>query len=162
MKKIVVFLALVMVTFGETVSVNMDYLVNKHPKIETVKKEIEAEKLRLEKIINDKAEQLSIEKEALEAKKDKVTDEEIDSFYKKDEELQKLYSQSQNALLSFKDTKLKAIYTEVVEAVKTYHKVKKYDAIVEKNAIYVGSEKIKDVSDDVLNTLKKSEPINLK
>ena len=35
-------MALTVVTFSETVSVNMDYLVNKHPKIETVKKETKA------------------------------------------------------------------------------------------------------------------------
>lgn len=162
MKKTIVFLALVLATFGETVSVNMDYLVNKHPKIEIAKKDIEAERIRLEKIINEKAEQLSIEREALEAKKDKITDKEIEEFYKKEDDLEKLYMQSQNALLNFKDTKLKAIYGEVVEAVKTFHKIKKYDAIVEKNAIYAGSEKIKDVSEEVLKTFQNTEKINLK
>ena len=162
MKKLILFLALTVVTFSETVSVNMDYLVNKHPKIETVKKEIETEKTRLETIINQKADELSVEKAALDAKKDKVTEEEATAFYKKEQELQKLYSDSQSSLLSFKDKKLQGLYTEVVEAVKTLQKLKKYDAIVEKTAIYVGAEKITDVSDDVLKTLKSSEKIELK
>ena len=110
----------------------------------------------------EKADELSVEKSSLEAKKDKVTDEEIAAFYKKEQELQKLYSESQSSLLSFKDKKFQALYNEVVEAVKTLQKLKKYDAIVEKTAIYIGSEKIKDVSDDVLNTLKSSEKIDLK
>ena len=162
MKKLILFLALTVVTFSETVSVNMDYLVNKHPKIEAVKKEIETEKTRLENTIKQKADELSVEKSSLEAKKDKVTDEEIAAFYKKEQELQKLYSESQSSLLSFKDKKFQALYNEVVEAVKTLQKLKKYDAIVEKTAIYIGSEKIKVVSDDVLNTLKSSEKIDLK
>lgn len=161
MKKLILFLALTVVTFSETVSVNMDYLVNKHPKIEVVKKEIETEKTRLENTINQKADELSAEKASLEAKKDKVTDEEVAAFYKKEQELQKLYSESQSSLLSFKDKKFQGLYNEVVEAVKTLQKLKKYDAIVEKTGIYIGSEKIKDVSDDVLNTLKSSEKINL-
>ncbi len=161
MKKLVLFLAITVVAFSETVSVSMDYLVNKHPKIETVKKEIETEKTRLENIINQKADELSVEKSSLEAKKDKVTDAEVENFYKKEQELQKLYSESQNSLLSFKDKKFQGLYNEVVEAVKTLQKVKKYDAIVEKTAIYIGTEKIKDVSEDVLSTLKSSEKISL-
>lgn len=45
MKKLILFLALTVVTFSETVSVNMDYLVNKHPKIEAVKKKSKLKKL---------------------------------------------------------------------------------------------------------------------
>ena len=41
MKKLIVFLALTISMFSETVSVDMDFLLKSHPKLTTVKKELE-------------------------------------------------------------------------------------------------------------------------
>ena len=54
MKKLIVFLALTISMFSETVSVDMDFLLKSHPKLTTVKKELETQKTKLEKDLKQK------------------------------------------------------------------------------------------------------------
>ena len=91
MKKLIVFLALTISMFSETVSVDMDFLLKSHPKLSTVKKELETQKTKLEKDLNAKGTKLKTEYEALSKKGSKVTDAEKQSFAKKDKELSELY-----------------------------------------------------------------------
>lgn len=162
MKKIILFLAMAAVTLSEVVTVDMQYLIANHPKSTQIKKDLDVEKDKLEKILNDKADALSLEKEKLEAKKDKITEAEIVAFQKKEDELNKLYNDSQKSYLTLKNTKLKGLYEEIVTAIKTLQKTKKYDAIVDKGSVYVGQEKLKDSTSEVLNILNSSEKIELK
>lgn len=162
MKKIILFLAMAVVTLSEVVTVDMQYLIANHPKSTQIKKDLDVEKDKLEKILNDKADALSLEKEKLEAKKDKITEAEIVAFQKKEEELNKLYNDSQKSLLTLKNTKLNGLYEEIVTAIKTLQKTKKYDAIVDKGSVYAGQEKLKDSTSEVLNILNSSEKIELK
>ena len=74
MKKIILFLAMAAVTLSEVVTVDMQYLIANHPKSTQIKKDLDVEKDKLEKILNDKADALSLEKEKLEAKKVKITE----------------------------------------------------------------------------------------
>lgn len=162
MKKLALFVILTMSLMAETVVVDMNYMISNHPKFKETNVSIESEKTRLETLINEKASKLQEEEKQLEAKGDKRTQEEIDAFTKKDQELQKFYSQSQSNLLKFKNDKMNGLYSEIMETMTTMEKVKKDLVIVDKNAVYIGSEKLKDISDEVLKTLKSSEKISLK
>ena len=155
MKKIIVFLALTISMFSETVSVDMDFLLKSHPKLTTVKKELETQKTKLEKDLNAKGSKLKTEYEALSKKGSKVTDAEKQSFAKKDKELSVLYMKSQKDLATLENTKINALLKEIKTAISTYAKSKKYDAVVEKKTIYYGNDKVKDISNEVLKTIKK-------
>ena len=52
-------------------------------------------------------------------------------------------------------TKINALLKEIKTAISTYAKSKKYDAVVEKKTIYYGNDKVKDISNEVLKTIKK-------
>ena len=155
MKKIIVFLALTMTMFSETVSVDMDFLLKSHPKLASVKKELQTQKTKLEKDLNTKGTKLKAEYETLAKKGSKVTDAEKQSFAKKDKELSELYIKSQKDLATLENKKISALVTEIKTAINTYAKSKKYDAVVDKKAIYYGNDKVKDISNEVLKTIKK-------
>ena len=54
MKKTLIFIALSVSMFCETVSVDMDFLLKSHPKLATVKKELETKKTKLESDLKTK------------------------------------------------------------------------------------------------------------
>lgn len=155
MKKLIIFIILTAGIFCETVSVDMDFLLKSHPKLATVKKELETQKTKLEKDLKTKQTKLKTDYDALVKKGDKVTDAEKQAFQKQDKELADLFVKSQKELLTLESTKMNALLAEIKTAVNNYAKTKKYDSVVEKNAVYYGKEKIKDVSGEVLKTLKK-------
>lgn len=162
MKKLLVFLLLTLGAFAQTAVIDMDYLVNNHPKFSIVKKDIEAEKVRLETVLNTKSDELSLEYEKLKAKGEAVTAEEKTNFSKKDSDLKELFQGSQQSLSAFEDKKIADLVTEIKTAVLTLSKKNNYDAIVEKKAVYFGLDKLTDISEDVLKVLKTSEKIILK
>ena len=88
-------------------------------------------------------------------KGNKATEAEKKAFAKKDKELAELYVKSQKDLLTLENTKINGLLTEIKTAINNYAKSKKYDSVVEKKTVYYGKEKIKDVSNEVLKTLKK-------
>ena len=155
MKKIIIFLWLTVAIFSETVSVDMDFLLKSHPKLTTVKKELETQKTKLEKDLNAKGTKLKTEYETLSKKGSKITDAEKQSFAKKEKELSDLYIKSQKDLATLESKKINALLAEIKTAINTYASSKKYDAVVEKKTIYYGNAKIKDISNDVLKTIKK-------
>lgn len=161
MKKIIIFLALSITMFAETVKVDVEYILSKHPKYETVKTELEKEKQRLQELLDTKQKDLNTQKAALDAKADKVTEQEAKDYYSKEEELQNFFSKAQNDLLTFKNQKMQALYTDVLNTMGILQKQKKYDAIVDQDAIFVGKDNIKNVSEEVITLLKGTEKISL-
>jgi len=161
MKKIIVFLALTIVAFAETVKVDVEYIISKHPKFEVVKTDLEKEKQKLQEVLDVKQKELNTAKAALEAKGDKVTEDEAVDYYKKEQDLQTFFTKAQNDLLTFKNQKMQALYTEALSSMDILQKQKKYDAIVDSEAIFVGKDNIKDISEDVIKLLKGTEKINL-
>lgn len=161
MKKIIIFLVLTLATFAETVKVNMDYVMSKHPKFETIKTELDTEKQRLQGILDAKQNELNLEKSSLEAKGDKVTEDEAESFYKKEQEVQNLYAQAQNSLLTFKNQKMQGLFTDILAILEILQKNKKYSAVVDVQGIFLGTDSVKDVSEEVIQLFKSTEKINL-
>jgi len=153
MKKLLIFLVLSISIFAETVSVDLDFLLKSHPKLPGVQKELETEKTKLEKSLNTKADKLKAEYGDLVKKGDKITDAEKQSFAKKDKELSEQFMKSQKDLASLEAKKINGLVAEIKTAIGTYAKSKKYDAVVEKKTVYYG--KIKDISAEVLKTIKK-------
>lgn len=153
MKKIIIFIAISLFAFAETVSVDLDFLLKSHPRIKTVQSELEREKTKLEKDLNTKADNLKKEYEALVKKGNKVTEAEKQAFAKKDRELSEQFIKAQTDLANLEATKINVLINEIKTAINTYAKSKKYTAVVEKKTVYYGN--IKDVSADVLKTIKK-------
>lgn len=161
MKKIIVFALLSFGIFAETVKVDLDSIISKHPKFELMKTELENEKIKLQEVLDVKQNELNTEEAALQAKGDKVTEEEAMAFYRKEQELQNLFAQAQNNLSNLKNQKMQSIYTDILNAIEILYKDKKYTAIVDSEAIIQGKDKVKDVSDEVVKLLKGTEKINL-
>jgi len=153
MKNLLIFLALSISIFAETVSVDLDFLLKSHPKLAGVQKELETEKTKLEKNLNTKADKLKAEYGELVKKGDKITDAEKQGFAKKDKELSEQFMKSQKDLATLEAKKINGLVAEIKTAIGTYAKSKKYDAVVEKKTVYYG--KIKDISAEVLKTIKK-------
>lgn len=161
MKKLIIFLALTLVTFAETVKVDIEKIMVKHPKYESVISDLEKEKLKLQEVLDVKQKDLNLAKATLEAKGEKVTEDEAVEYYKKEQDLQTFFSKAQNDLLTFKNQKMQGLYTEILSSMDILQKQKKYDAIVDSEAIFVGKDNVKDISEEVIKLLKGTEKINL-
>jgi len=161
MKKLIIFLALTLVTFAETVKVDIEKIIVKHPKYESVISDLEKEKLKLQEVLDVKQKDLNLAKATLEAKGEKVTEDEAVEYYKKEQDLQTFFSKAQNDLLTFKNQKMQGLYTEILSSMDILQKQKKYDAIVDSEAIFVGKDNVKDISEEVIKLLKGTEKINL-
>ena len=161
MKKIIIFAILSFGLFAETVKVDLDSIIAKHPKFEIMKTDLEKEKTKLQEVLDIKQNELNTEEAALEAKGDKVTEEEAVAFYKKEQELQNLFAQAQTNLSNLKNQKMQSIYTDILNAIEILYKEKKYTAIIDSEAIIQGKDNVKDVSDEVVKLLKGTEKISL-
>ena len=161
MKKLIIFIMFSIGVFAETVKVDLDSIITKHPKFETMKTELEKEKIKLQEVLDIKQNELNTEEAALQAKGDKVTEEEAIAFYKKEQELQNLFAQAQNNLSNLKNQKMQSIYTDILNAIEILYKQKKYTAIIDSEAIIQGKDKVKDVSDEVVKLLSGTEKISL-
>lgn len=154
MKKIIIFIMFSALSFAETVSVDLDFLLKSHPKLASVQNQIVSEKTKLEKDLNGKAEKLKVEYGELVKKGDKITDAEKQNFSKKDKELSALFLSSQKSLAKLEGTKINSLVAEIKKIINDYSKKKNYDSVVEKKTIYYGANKIKDISNDILSILK--------
>lgn len=161
MKKIILFMMLSLGIFAETVKIDLDYIISKHPKFESMRNELEKEKARLQEILDLKQNELNMEEAALEAKGNKITEEEALAFYKKEQELQNLFAQAQNVLSGLKNQRMQALYSDVLKSIDILYKEKKYTAIIDAQAIIIGDDKIRDASEEVIKLLKGVERINL-
>ena len=161
MKKLIIFLALTLVTFAETVKIDIEKIIVKHPKYESVISDLEKEKLKLQEVLDFKQKEFYTLEATLQSKGETVTETETENYYKMKQDLETFFSKAQNDLLTFKNQKMQGLYTEILSSMDILQKQKKYDAIVDSEAIFVGKDNVKDISEEVIKLLKGTEKINL-
>jgi Skp family chaperone for outer membrane proteins len=160
MKKVLVLLTLLTVTLlGDKIGfVDVQTIMGTHPKAKTIAEELNAEKSRLEKDINEKGAVYLANKQALEEKGDSATEEEKTALLQQEKELQAYIAKLQKQLTQMEQEKTSSLQTEVYTAIKEVAKENEVDIVINKTSVILGGV---DLTKKVTEFLSGTEKISL-
>lgn len=159
MKKLLLTLTFILVTMGTFAKnigvVNVQALMNNHPKAQSVAQELTAKKESLEREINKRGEAYLAMRQALVEKGEAASEDEKLALAREERALQAYISQLQNELDRFEQSKTNSLQVEIMTAIKEIKDIKNLDMVLDGSIVILGGIDItKDVSDFLSNIEK--------